>query len=141
MLGFVFNTRRPIFTDSKVREGLSLVFDFEWANKNLYSGAYKRTQSFWQNSELSSFGVPANAAELALLGPIKDKIAPEILDGTYKLPVTDGSGRDRNVLKQAVEQLKQGGYTIQGGKMLNASGRQLAFEIMKGLCEASAIAR
>ncbi|MBX5221813.1 extracellular solute-binding protein [Rhizobium sp. NLR8a] len=130
MLGFVFNTRRPIFTDPRVREGLSLVFDFEWANKNLYSGAYKRTQSFWQNSELSSFGVPANAAELALLGPIKDKIAPEILDGTYKLPVTDGSGRDRNVLKQAVGLLKQGGYTIQGGKMVDASGRQLAFEIM-----------
>ncbi|MBX5239837.1 extracellular solute-binding protein [Rhizobium sp. NLR22b] len=130
MLGFVFNTRRPIFTDPRVREGLSLVFDFEWANRNLYSGAYKRTQSFWQNSELSSFGVPANAAELALLGPIKDKIAPEILDGTYKLPVTDGSGRDRNVLKQAVGLLKQGGYTIQGGKMVDASGRQLAFEIM-----------
>lgn len=130
MLGFVFNTRRPIFADPKVREGLSLVFDFEWANKNLYSGAYKRTQSFWQNSELSSFGVPANAAELALLGPIKDRIAPAILDGTYKLPVTDGSGRDRNVLKQAVAQLKQGGYTIQGGKMADASGRQLAFEIM-----------
>ncbi|MBY2944056.1 ABC transporter substrate-binding protein [Rhizobium leguminosarum] len=130
MLGFVFNTRRPIFADLKVREGLSLVFDFEWANKNLYSGAYKRTQSFWQNSELSSFGVPADARELAQLGPIKDKIAPEILDGTYKLPVTDGSGRDRNVLKQAVALLKQGGYTIQGGKMLDASGRQLAFEIM-----------
>ncbi|EJT05920.1 extracellular solute-binding protein [Rhizobium sp. CCGE 510] len=130
MLGFVFNTRRPIFADLKVREGLSLVFDFEWANKNLYSSAYKRTQSFWQNSELSSFGVPANAAELALLGPIKSKIAPDILDGTYKLPVTDGSGRDRNVLKQAVGLLKEGGYAIQGGKMVDASGRQLAFEIM-----------
>ncbi|MBX4901822.1 ABC transporter substrate-binding protein [Rhizobium bangladeshense] len=130
MLGFVFNTRRPIFANSKVREGLSLVFDFEWANKNLYSGAFKRTQSFWQNSELSSFGVPADARELALLGPIKNKIAPDILDGTYKLPVTDGSGRDRNVLKQAVGLLKQGGYTIQGGRMLDASGHQLAFEIM-----------
>ncbi|OWV88531.1 bicyclomycin resistance protein [Rhizobium sp. N122] len=130
MLGFVFNTRRPIFADLKVREGLSLVFDFEWANKNLYSGAYKRTQSFWQNSVFSSFGVPADARELTLLGPIKDKIAPEILNGTYKLPVTDGSGRDRNVLKQAVGLLKQGGYAIQGGKMLDASGHQLAFEIM-----------
>jgi peptide/nickel transport system substrate-binding protein len=60
MFGFVFNTRRPIFANLKVREGLSLVFDFEWANKNLFSGAYKRTQSFWQNSELSSFGVPAD---------------------------------------------------------------------------------
>ena len=130
MLGFVFNTRRPIFGDIKVREGLSLVFDFEWANKNLYSGAYKRTQSFWQNSDLSSFGVPADERELALLGPIKDRIDPTILDGSYKLPVTDGSGRDRKVLKQAVDLLKQGGYTIQGGKMADASGKQLAFEIM-----------
>ena len=130
MLGFVFNTRRPIFSDIKVREGLSLVFDFEWANKNLYSGAYKRTQSFWQNSDLSSFGVPADERELALLGPIKDRIDPTILDGSYKLPVTDGSGRDRKVLKQAVDLLKQGGYTIQGGKMADASGKQLAFEIM-----------
>jgi peptide/nickel transport system substrate-binding protein len=130
MFGFVFNTRRPIFTDIKVREGLSLVFDFEWANKNLFSGAYKRTESFWQNSELSSFGVPADARELALLGPIKDRIAPNILDGTYKLPVTDGSGRDRNVLKQAVELLKQGGYSIQGGKMVDKTGKPLAFEIM-----------
>ncbi len=130
MLGFVFNTRRPIFADIKVREGLSLAFDFEWANRNLYSGAYKRTQSFWQNSDLSSFGVPADARELELLGPIKDHIDPAILDGSYKLPQTDGSGRDRKVLKQAVDILKQAGYTIQGGKMADASGKQLAFEIM-----------
>ncbi|MBB3658670.1 peptide/nickel transport system substrate-binding protein [Rhizobium sp. BK650] len=130
MLGFVFNTRRPIFADIKVREGLSLAFDFEWANKNLYSGAYKRTQSFWQNSDLSSFGVPADARELELLGPIKDHIDPAILDGSYKLPETDGSGRDRKVLKQAVDLLKQAGYTIQGGKMADSNGKQLAFEIM-----------
>ncbi len=130
MLGFVFNTRRPIFADIKVREGLSLVFDFEWANKNLYSDAYKRTQSFWQNSDLSSFGVPADARELALLGPIKDHIDPAILDGSYKLPVTDGSGRDRKVLKQAVDILKEAGYTIKNGKMVDANGKPLAFEIM-----------
>jgi peptide/nickel transport system substrate-binding protein len=130
MLGFVFNTRRPIFADVKVREGLSLVFDFEWANKNLYSDAYKRTESFWQNSDLSSFGVPADARELALLGPIKDHIDPAILDGSYKLPVTDGSGRDRKVLKQAVDILKEAGYTIKNGKMVDARGKPLAFEIM-----------
>jgi peptide/nickel transport system substrate-binding protein len=130
MFGFVFNTRRPVFSDIRVREGLSLVFDFEWANRTLFSNAYKRTQSFWQNSELSSFGVAADARELALLGPIKDRIAPDILNGTYKLPVTDGSGRDRAVLKQAVGLLKQGGYSIRDGRMVDAEGRQLAFEIM-----------
>jgi len=130
MFGFVFNTRRPMFQNVKLREGLSLVFDFEWANKNLFSGAYKRTQSFWQNSDLSSFGVPADAHELAMLGPLKDKIDPEILDGTYKLPVTDGSGRDRKVLKQAVDVLKEAGYSIKNGKMTDAEGKALSFEIM-----------
>ncbi|TCL73756.1 extracellular solute-binding protein [Rhizobium sp. BK251] len=130
MLGFVFNTRRPMFEDAKLREGLSLVFDFEWANKNLFSNAYKRTESFWQNSDLSSFGVPADERELTLLGPIKQRIQPDILNGTYKLPVTDGSGRDRNVLRQAVQLLKEAGYSIQGGKMVDATGKHLAFEIM-----------
>jgi len=130
MLGFVFNTRRPVFANPKVREGLTLAFDFEWVNRNLSSNAYARTESYWQNSDLSSFGVPADAHELAMLGPIKDRIDPAILDGTYKLPVTDGSGRDRDVLKKAVDRLKQGGFTIRNGKMVDAEGRQLAFEIM-----------
>jgi len=130
MFGFVFNTRRPVFANVKLREGLSLIFDFEWANKNLFSNAYIRTQSFWQNSDLSSFGVPADERELKLLGQIKDRIDPAILDGTYKLPVTDGSGRDRNILKQAAALLKEAGYTIKNGKMSDASGRPLTFEIM-----------
>jgi len=130
MFGFVFNTRRPMFQNLKLREGLSLIFDFEWANKNLFSGAYKRTESFWQNSALSSFGVPADERELAMLGPLKDKIDPEILNGTYKLPVTDGSGRDRKVLKQAVDVLKEAGYSIKNGKMTDDKGKPLSFEIM-----------
>ncbi len=130
MFGFVFNTRRPMFQNLKLREGLSLIFDFEWANKNLFSGAYKRTESFWQNSALSSFGVPADERELAMLGPLKDKIDPDILDGTYKLPVTDGSGRDRKVLKQAVDVLKEAGYSIKNGKMTDEKGKPLSFEIM-----------
>lgn len=130
MFGFVFNTRRPMFQNLKLREGLSLIFDFEWANKNLFSGAYKRTESFWQNSALASFGVPADERELAMLGPLKDKIDPEILNGTYKLPVTDGSGRDRKVLKQAVDVLKEAGYSIKNGKMTDDKGKPLSFEIM-----------
>ena len=130
MLGFVFNTRRPIFANAKVREGLTLAFDFEWVNKNLSSNAYTRTESYWQNSELSSFGVPADDRELEMLGPIKARIDADVLDGTYKLPVSDGTGRDRNVLRRAVDLLKEGGFTIKDGKMVDASGRQLAFEIM-----------
>lgn len=130
MLGFVFNTRRPIFTDVRVREALSLAFDFEWMNKTLYDNAFQRTQSFWQNSKLGAYGNAADARELALLGPAKDKIDPEILAGTYTMPVTDASGSDRKVLREAVGLLKEAGYAIQGGKMVDAAGKPLAFEVM-----------
>lgn len=130
MLGFVFNTRRPIFADVNVRAGLSLAFDFEWANKNLFEDAYTRTESFWQNSPLSSLGKAADERELKILGTAKDRIEPAVLDGTYRLPKTDGSGADRKVLREAVELLKKGGYTIKNGRMSDASGRALAFEVM-----------
>lgn len=130
MLGFVFNTRRPYFADARVREGLSLVFDFEWANRNLFENAYKRTQSYWQNSDLSSLGVPAGPLELEMMGDIASRIDPAVLDGTYRMPVTDGSGRDRAVLKQAVDLLKEAGYAIKDGVMVDAGGKQLAFEVM-----------
>jgi peptide/nickel transport system substrate-binding protein len=130
MLGFVFNTRRPIFADKNVRKGLALAFDFEWFNRSLASSAYTRTESYWQNSDLSSFGVPADANELSMLGPIKNHIDADVLDGTYKLPVSDGSGRDRKILRKAVNFLKQGGYTIKGERMVDSAGRQLSFEIM-----------
>lgn len=130
MLGFVFNTRRPMFADARVRQGLSLVFDFEWANKNLFEKSYERTQSFWQNSDLSSFGTPASDAEKALLGPALSKVEPAILDGSYKLPVTDASGRDRKLLKQAVDLLKSAGYSISGAQMMDPDGKPFAFEIM-----------
>jgi len=130
MLGFVFNTRRPVFADVNVRAGLSLAFDFEWANKNLFEGAYTRTESIWQNSPLTSLAKPADERELKLLGAAKNRIEPAVLDGTYRLPKTDGSGIDRKVLREAVDLLKKGGYTIKNGKMSDASGRPLAFEVM-----------
>ncbi|CDZ47632.1 extracellular solute-binding protein [Neorhizobium galegae] len=130
MLGFVFNTRRSIFADVNVRAGLSLAFDFEWANKNLFEGAYTRTESFWQNSPLSSLGKPADERELKILGAIKDRIEPAVLAGSYHLPKTDASGADRKVLRDAVDLLRKGGYAIKNGRMTDASGRPLAFEVM-----------
>jgi peptide/nickel transport system substrate-binding protein len=130
MYAMVFNTRRKLFDDPRVREGLSLAFDFEWVNKNLYEGAYTRTESFWQNSVLSSLGRPASDKELALLGDAKNKIDPSVLAGTYKLPVTDASGRDRKTLKQAYDLLLAAGYKINNGKMRGADGRPLTFEIL-----------
>jgi peptide/nickel transport system substrate-binding protein len=130
MLGFVFNLRRPTFQTAEVREALVRAFDFEWANRNLFDGAYTRTESFWQNSDLSSLGHPADAAELALLGAARDRIPQDILAGKSTIVATDGSGADRKVLRDVVDILKRGGYTIRNGRMTNASGRPLAFEIM-----------
>lgn len=130
MFGFVFNTRRPIFGNRDLRKALTLVFDFEWVNRSLFENAYKRTQSYWQNSDLSSLGVPASPLEREMMGGITARIDPAVLDGSYRLPVTDGSGRDRKVLKQAVDLLKQAGYSIRDGQMVDAKGAPLAFEIM-----------
>lgn len=130
MYAMVFNTRRPVFADPKLRAGLTLAFDFEWVNKNMFENVYTRTQSFWQNSDLSSFHVPASDKELALLGPAKDKIDPAILDGTYGLPVTDASGRDRKVLKQSFDMIRSAGYSVADGKMRDPTGKPLAFEIL-----------
>jgi peptide/nickel transport system substrate-binding protein len=132
MLGFVFNTRREVFANEKLRAGLSLVFDFEWANRTLFEGAYKRTQSLWQNSVLSGTGENSAAGEreLALLGNARSRIEPSVLDGTYALPVSDGSGADRKILRQAVDLMKQAGYTIKNGRMVDAKGKPLVFEIM-----------
>ncbi len=130
MFGFVFNTRRPIFADAKLRQGLAMAFDFEWVNKNLFDNAYTRTQSFWQNSNLSYLDTPADDRELSLLGDIRNRINPKVLDGSYRLPVTDATGRDRNVLREAVTLLREAGYSIKDGKMLDAKGTPLSFEIM-----------
>ncbi|MDX3924907.1 MAG: extracellular solute-binding protein [Shinella sp.] len=130
MLGFVFNTRRPMFADPRLRKGLMLAYDFQWVNKNLFEGAYKRTESYWQNSDLSALGVPASELERKILGASISRVEPDILDGTYRMPVTDASGRDRKVLREAVDLMKAAGYAIRGGRMVDASGRPLTFEIM-----------
>ncbi|MEO0546820.1 MAG: extracellular solute-binding protein [Pseudomonadota bacterium] len=130
MLGFVFNTRRPLFQNKKVREALAMVFDFEWANENLFFGSYQRTTSYWQNSQLSSLGSPANEAELALLGDHAQTMNPDILAGTYRAPKTDGSGSDRSVLRKALSMLRAQGYSLKDGQLVGADGKQLAFELL-----------
>ncbi len=130
MFAFVFNTRRPAFTDRKVRTALAMLYDFEWTNKNLFEGAYSRTGSFWQNSELSALGVPTSAGEKALLQPYADKLLPQVMDGTWTPAKTDGSGRDRAKMLNAVNLLKEAGYSLSGQKMIGTDGKPLAFEIL-----------
>ncbi|MER9341109.1 extracellular solute-binding protein [Mesorhizobium sp. M0601] len=128
--GFLFNTRLPKFSNPVVRRALGMLYDFEWANKNLFGGKYTRTMSFWQNSELSALGHPASEKEKALLAPYPGRVPADVMDGTYRPPVTDGSGQDRKVLKAAFELLKSAGYTVQDGAMLDPEGKPFGFEIL-----------
>jgi peptide/nickel transport system substrate-binding protein len=130
MFGFLFNTRRPKFQDKAVREALALMFDFEWTNRNLYAGRYQRLGSYWQGSELSALGRPADAMERTLLAPYPDSVPPEVMDGTYKPATTDGSGRDRKEMKRAYDVLVGQGYKIENEQMLDPHGTPLAFEIL-----------
>jgi len=131
MNGLVFNTRRPVFQDPRVREALTYFLDFEWLNRNLYFDSYQRTGSYFQGSELSALGVPAGEAERALLAPFPDAARAEVMDGTYRPPVSDGSGRDRKNIRAGLQLLKEAGYEQQGGKLVHAATAQpLAFEIL-----------
>ncbi len=130
MLGFVFNTRRPVFEDRSVRQALGLLFDFEWANRNLFADQYNRLQSFWEGSELSSVGKPASARERELLQPFPDAVRKDVLDGTWHPSTTDGSGHDRGPAKAAYELLIEAGFSFEHGKAIDPSGKPLQFEIM-----------
>ena len=110
----VFNTRRPMFSDIRVRQALTLLFDFEWINRNYFFGLYARSAGFFAGSELSAYGRPADERERELLKPFADRIPPDILDGSYRLPVTDGSGRDRTTLRGALKLLSEAGYELDG---------------------------
>ena len=127
--GFVFNTRRKIFEDPRVREALVMAFDFEWANANLFSNAYRRTYGYFSGSELSSEGKPADERELKVLGEAAKALRPDFLDGTYKQPVSDGSGRDRAVLRKAVGLLAEAGWKVTDNGLTNAEGQPFAFTI------------
>ncbi len=129
MEGFVFNLRRPLFTDIRVREALSLVFDFDWVNTNLFDGLYKRTKSFFDESELASTGRAAASAELALLAPFPGAVRSDILEGRWQPPATDGLGADRTKPKRALVILKDAGFEIDDGR-LTRQGVALSFEIM-----------
>ena len=131
MSALVFNTRRPLFADRRVREALTLVFDFEWLNKTLFRSLYARTESFFDRSELSSHGRPADARERELLAPFASEVPPGIMEGEFGQPVTDGSGANREGRKRAIALLEEAGYELRDGIMTSkATGRPFTFEML-----------
>jgi peptide/nickel transport system substrate-binding protein len=130
MSAIAFNTRRDVLKDQRVRQALIRLFDFEWINRNLYHGLTKRTESYFERSVLSSHARPADARELALLKPFAGVVKPEILDGTWSFPISDGTGRNRDNQQAAVALLTGAGWRLSSGRMVDARGRQLELEIL-----------
>jgi len=131
MLGLVMNTRRAAFADIRVREALLYLFDFEWLNHNYFFDLYRRTASYFDGCDLSAHGVAANARERELLASFPGTVRADIMDGAWAPPKTDGSGRDRNALRQAFTLFAQAGYGLKGTQLTHlASGRPFGFEIL-----------
>ncbi|MGH6734526.1 MAG: extracellular solute-binding protein [Methyloceanibacter sp.] len=131
MSALVFNTRRPLFADQRVRQALIKLFDFEWVNRTLYHGQYARSESYFARSELSSHGRPADATERALLAPYADAVKPAIMDGNFSFPVSDGTGENREGRAQALALFEDAGYTLKNGKLVDKkTGEPFTFEIL-----------
>ena len=130
MQGFGFNLRRPIFQDPRVREALAYAFDFEWSNKNLFYGAYQRTRSYFDNSELAATGVP-QGKELEILDKFRGQIPDAVFTTEYDPPKYDGSGDIRAGLEKALKLLMAAGWTFKGQTLVNAkTGQPFEFEIL-----------
>lgn len=127
--GFIFNIRRPVFHDKKVRQAISLLFDFEWSNRQLFYNSYKRLSSYFENSEMAANELPTEA-ELAILEPLRDKVPAEVFEKVFTAPTSDGSGIIREQQRKAYQILHEAGYSIKNGKMVNKEGNQLKFEFL-----------
>lgn len=137
MQGFVFNTRRAIFADRRVRQALGLVFDFEWSNKNLFYGLYKRTQSYFDNSDMAAKGLP-KGEELKLLNKYRDRLPPEVFTRPFSLEKTSGDGNIRPQLEKAFKLLEEAGWTVRDGVLKNEKGDPFRFEILIDSASSSA---
>ena len=129
MQGFVFNLRRPMFQDPRVREALSLLLDFEWTNKQLFNGAYTRTDSYFENSEMAAKGLPG-PAELAILEPLRGKIPDQAFSTPFSNPVSDASGMIRDQQRRAYKLLQEAGWRIENDKMVDTQGKPVSLEFL-----------
>ena len=131
MNALVFNTRRPVFADIRVREAIAMLFDFEWINKNFFFGLQKRTGSYFEGSYLSAIGRPADERERSWLKDFPGAVRADVMEGIYKPSQSDGSGRDREVLKKALGLFAAAGYELQGTLLRKrGTGEKLTFEIL-----------
>jgi len=130
MQGWVFNTRREIFKDKRVRLALTYAFDFEWTNRTLFYSQYERTKSYFSNSELASSGLPG-PEELALLKPFRDRLPPEVFTQVYEPPSTDVPGGQRANLQAALTLLKEAGWVYRDRQLVNEkTGQSFKFEFL-----------
>jgi microcin C transport system substrate-binding protein len=127
--GWYFNTRREMFQDARIREAVALCFDFEWTNKNIMFGLYRRTTSFFENSIYEASGLPS-AEELALLEPFRAELPATVFGEPYVPPVGDGSGNDRALLRRAGELFRAAGCRREGGKLLLPNGKPFEIEFL-----------
>ena len=125
------NLRRDLFKDRRVREALVHLVDFEWFNKTLSYGLLTRINSYFFNSELAARGLPSKQ-ELEILEPLRGQIPEEVFTKEFKLPVTDGSGSNREGARRAVALFKEAGWEVRDGKMTNKAGQQFSFEMLLG---------
>lgn len=126
---FFFNQRRAKFADPRVRQALNWAFDFEWTNKTLFYGLYKRSTSIFENSDLAA-KAPPTAAEIALLEPFRDRLPAEAFEKPYEPPRTDGSGNLRGELRQALRLLSEAGWRLKDGRLTNAKGEAFTIEFI-----------
>jgi len=129
MQGFIMNTRRTLFSQPEVRQALTYAFDFEWTNNNLFYGAYTRSHSYFSNSEMAADTLPT-PEELEILEPVRDQVPPEVFTRVYRAPSTNGSGNNRPQLRMALALLKQAGWKLEGGKLVDHQGTPFTFEIL-----------
>ena len=125
-----FNIQRPVFADRRVRQAITLAFDFEWMNKALFYGAYSRTNSYFQNTEYAARQYP-DAAELTLLAPLKAEVPPEVFTSIFEPPTSKGDGYDRDNLLNASKLLDDAGWVLKNQKRVNTqTGKPLSFELL-----------
>jgi microcin C transport system substrate-binding protein len=127
--GWFINTRRQKFADPRLREALIDAFDFEWTNKNIMYGSYKRTVSMFQNSNMMAEG-PPGPEELALLEPFRGRVPDEVFGTPFLPPVSDGSGQDRSLMRKAAALLQSAGFVLKDGKRLTPQGERLTIEFL-----------